>query len=562
MVRTERGLEDFNAAFTNPARLEEFARKAEFYTYEQGVPVFKQGDPGKDFFFVMDGQLRAVDTTTQPPRLLGYFTRGAIVGERVLLGRPARTATVEVISPRAKVAFFNEDDWFWLLGVNSRFRDYFENLESTRLQQSDFKFPGQQWDEVVVAHTKRHIIAFLATLPIPLGLLIAPTIFFLLAQLLGIPFLTTITDVVVSWTIFPFIIIAILLLVYNYFDWRNDDFIVTTKRVVHIERYLFFGEQRKDAPLTRIQDVTVTSGVLDVLFEADSVRIKTAGAGEIDFSHVRHANHIRQVIFRERERAKARVAAADVAALRHNIAHQFSMSEKLEKAVMEVAEKEVQVEGQPKTHHYNRMVDYFVPRVKEINDVEGSTVIVWRKHFLVLLGHIIVPLLTIMISFYLFVASFVLWLPPFGAPLAWPIQLILGVAVLASLFWYVWQYDDWNKDLYIVTNTQIIDIESSSFRLTRSRREGTFDNIQGVYSEVPTLFYKLINMGNVIIETAGTQETFTFTSVFDPASVTREIFNRWALYQQREREKSRDSTTNQVLTVLREYHNLVNNQQG
>jgi CRP-like cAMP-binding protein len=556
MVRSERQLEDFRAAFEHASDLEEFAKKAEFPVYEQGVTVFQQGDPGRDFLFVMEGQLRALDIDQDPPRLLGYFNRGTIVGERALLGSPVRTATVEVISPRAKLAFFSEDDWYWLLSVNSRFRDYFENLESGRLQEAQFRFPGQQWDEVVVAHTKRHIVAFLTTLPVPITLLLAPVLFLGLAQLLGVPFLTTVSDMLFRITFLPFILISLALIIYNYFDWKNDDFIVTTKRVIHIERYLFFGEQRKDAPLTRIQDVTVTSGIVDVLFESDNVRITTAGAGVIDFNNIRQANHIRQVIFRERERAKARVAASDIAALRQNIAGQFGWSEKLETAMVEVAEPEVRPEEQPKTRHYNRLLDYFVPRTKEINDADGATIIVWRKHFLVLLGHILIPLLAILVSVYLFMASFVLWLPPFGAPVAWPIQLVLGVAIIASLFWYVWQYDDWNKDVYIVTNTQIIDIESSSFRLTRTRREGTFDNIQGVYSEVPTLFYKLINMGNVIIETAGTQETFTFDNVFDPASVTREIFNRWAAFQQREREKDRDATTSQVMTVLREYHAL------
>jgi hypothetical protein len=108
----------------------------------------------------------------------------------------------------------------------------------------------------------------------------------------------------------------------------------------------------------------------------------------------------------------------------------------------------------------------------------------------------------------------------------------------------------------MVTNTQIIDIESAAFRLRRTRREGTFDNIQAVYSEIPDLFHKLLNMGNVIIETAGTKDTFTFKNVFDPASVTKEVFNRWSLYQQREREARRDATHGQVMEVLTQYHKL------
>jgi hypothetical protein len=160
-------------------------------------------------------------------------------------------------------------------------------------------------------------------------------------------------------------------------------------------------------------------------------------------------------------------------------------------------------------------------------------------------------------SSYLYLSSLGWGLPPFSSPAHWLLQGLFLVAIGASLFWYVWEYDDWNKDVYIVTDTQIIDIEASSFRLSRTKRESTFDNIQGVYSEVPNLLYKLLNMGNVVIETAGTQDTFTFTGVYDPDSVTSEIFNRLARYQQNEQDKSRASATNQMLTLLKEYHELV-----
>jgi hypothetical protein len=179
------------------------------------------------------------------------------------------------------------------------------------------------------------------------------------------------------------------------------------------------------------------------------------------------------------------------------------------------------------------VLDYLIPRSIEVNEGEDGTMIVWRKHLLLLFFYIFLPVLAFIISSYLFLASFVTALPPFTFEVHWSIRLILGFVTMASLFWYFWRYDDWRKDVYIVTDTRIIDIEASSFKLTTTRREGTFDNIQAVYSNVPNIFYKVINMGDVIIETAGTQDTFTFNSVFDPDSVTSEVFNRWALYQQK-----------------------------
>jgi len=562
LFEKDKSLKDFKDAFPSREVLEEFVNKASFVEYDQGTHIVDQGERGSDFFIVLDGQVRAVDVSGPEPRLLGYMTRGAIVGTRaLLLEHRTRTATVEVVTNMAKVAFFSEDDWYWLMGKNSRFETLFENMENRRIQQSGIDFPGRQYDEVVMASTKRHFIAYIATLPLPLTLLLAPTAFLLGAEILGLEFLAIITDNLSLLAMVPFVIVAVLLMTYNYFDWRNDDFIVTTKRVLHIERILFYGEKRREAPLNRIQDVTLLSDILDLIFDSDSLRITTAGVGIIEFSHIRRADEIRQAIFQERERVKARVAAADVAALRQNIASQLNWDDELEKNVMAVAEPEGKLFHQETTRHYNRIIDYFIPRVKEVNETPEGTIIMWRKHYWILLTRIFLPTLALLTSLYLLLASFLSW--PLGLGLAvLPIQILLGVAVLGGMFWYLWQYDDWSKDIYIVTNTQIIDIESAAFRLRRTRREGTFDNIQGVYSEIPNLFYKLLNLGDVIIETAGSEETFTFKNVFDPASVNEEIFNRWAVYQQREREERRDSTTSQVLRVLKEYHRLAKKVEG
>lgn len=555
LLQGHKSLKDFKDAFDSPEDLEEFAKRAKFAEHDQGIQVIKQGERETDFFIVLSGQLRAIDMSHTEPHLLGYFVKGDIVGEGAILTESkTRTATVEVIIT-TKLARFTEDDWLWLINKNARIKTFFEDLERSRAARSEVDFPGRQWDEVVVAATKRHFIAFIGLLPLPLTLLIGPLLFFLAAEVLGLEFLTIITENLTLLATLPFIIIALLLTVYHYFDWRNDDFIVTTKRIVHIERILFYGEKRREAPLTRIQDVTILSDLLDLIFDSDTLRISTAGAGIIEFAHIRRADKIRQVIFEERERAKARVAAADVAALRDNMAHQLKWDSDLQKNVMAVAEPEAKVDKQATTRHYNRLIDYFIPRVKEVNATGKGTIIIWHKHYYVLLTHIFMPALALLASLYLIAASF-LGLP-FGLGLALlPVQIGLGVVFVASLVWYLWQYDDWKKDIYVVTDTQIIDIESAAFRLRRSRREGTFDNIQGVYSEIPNLFYKLLNLGDVIIETAGSEETFTFKKVFDPASVNQEIFNRWAIYQQREREKQRDATTDQVMYVLKEYHNL------
>jgi hypothetical protein len=62
----------------------------------------------------------------------------------------------------------------------------------------------------------------------------------------------------------------------------------------------------------------------------------------------------------------------------------------------------------------------------------------------------------------------------------------------------------------------------------------------------------------VVIRTAGTGGNFTFKQVFNPSSVQEEIFRRWDAYQRQKREKQRDDTTRQVVSVLGEYHEMTN----
>jgi membrane protein YdbS with pleckstrin-like domain len=413
LIQEHPELAEFRANFKSPGAIPEFARQARFASFEQGNRVFQQGEPGNEFVFVMQGQLRAVDVGSDRPKLLSYFTDGAIVGERAMLSNTVRTATVEVVTYQAKLAFFRREAWDWLMSYNPQFQTFFKELETSRLHQSQVEFPGKQPDEVVVASTKRHVLAFIATLPLPLTILIAPIILLIIAEILGIGLVAALNEILIALLVLPLVLIAAAILLYNYLDWRNDDFIVTTKRVIHIERFLFFAETRRDAPLTRIQDVTVVSGILDVLVDADDLRVTTAGTGVINFNNARKAGAIRQAIFRERERAKARTAAADTAAVRGTLAGQLGWDDKIEQNVMAVAESEGTIIHQPKTRHFNPVLDYLIPRSIEVNEGEDGTMIVWRKHLLLLFFYIFLPVLAFIISSYLFLASFVTALPPF-----------------------------------------------------------------------------------------------------------------------------------------------------
>jgi uncharacterized membrane protein YdbT with pleckstrin-like domain len=202
---------------------------------------------------------------------------------------------------------------------------------------------------------------------------------------------------------------------------------------------------------------------------------------------------------------------------------------------------------------------YFIPITRQITTERGEQVITWRKHYIVLLSHALWPLVFLLIFAYLFIGSYFSWWPFPEYSQVWrPLHWLLGIALFGSFVWYLWAYDTWRRDVYILTGSKIVDIEGTAFGLRGERvREGSFDSIQNINYDIPNLLFRFLNLGDVTIKTAGTFGDFSFRKVFKPSAVQEEIFRRWDAYQQRKREKSRDDVTRQVVSVLGEYHDIV-----
>ncbi|MDM8518683.1 cyclic nucleotide-binding domain-containing protein [Anaerolineales bacterium HSG6] len=534
--------------------LTEFVARAKYGFCEQGERVIHQGDSRREFFLVLHGQLRALDTSQTTPRLLNYHAVGTWLGLRSLLYHRPRAATVEVVSDSV-VAVFDEDAWHWLYEHHPQIIERFRQIERGYDSPNLVQFPGRQADEAVVIATKRHVVALLPNLVWPLLWLVVPAIYFVISSLLQ-------ETIVGPWlnhqylflmATIPFISLTMLTFLYNYLDWRNDDFIVTTKRVIHIERILFYGEERHEAPLTRVQDVTIIAeGLLSKFFDYRDVAITTAGVGVIRLTSTRQAEAVKDAILQERRQATARVEAADVASLRQAIAQKLDWDEAVEQNIMAVAEAQGININQTPTRQLPGALNYLVPRIKEVavDPYEGLT-ITWRKHYGILLKMVGIPLFLITLLGTMFVTSLI------GGVGLGLVHLFLLIGLTASGAWYVWQYDDWHNDVYMVTPHRIVDVESSSFKTSGEvRREGTFDHIQNITYNIPSFYSKLFNVGDVTIETAGSKDTFTFEHVFNPSAVQQEIFNRMILHQQRQREQEREATTGQIIDMIGEYHHL------
>jgi membrane protein YdbS with pleckstrin-like domain len=528
--------------------IRQFAERAGIREVLRGEIVIKQGDEPDALYFVLTGQLRAADTGGEQPRLLNYHAVGEFVGEQGLLHGQPRAATVDAVSD-ARLAFWDRSDFNRLLGLNDRVRPYLEDLSRHRERRARRPFPGKQWDEVTVVRMGKHPLMLLNALVGPVVLLL----FSLVLVILWLTFGDKAPGVLVVPIILP-TVLAILWGIYNFIDWRDDEYIVTSKRVIHIERFVIYGEERDEAPLIRIQDVTVeASNLWERLLNFYDVTIQTAGAGKIVFEGIRDANQVKEAIFDERAKALERREAADVASIRRALAQRMHR---------DIPDLDVPVDTlagtsgffAPTTRRLPALLDYLWLRMTV---VQGDTII-WRKHWFVWLARTW-PAMLALLGLLVMTLLLVLGVLPFGgvADGSWVLLALLLVGLFLSFLWYVYLYDDWHKDIYIVTRDRIVDVESSSFRLRgEERREGTFDVIQNITYSIPDFLHRLLNMGNVVIETAGTAQTFTFRNVFNPSAVQQEIFDRMVAYQENQRRQQRIREDTRRAEWFREYHNL------
>ncbi len=530
-------------------QISDFAHRARVREVLRGETVLKQGEEPDLFYFIISGQLRSADTSGDRPNLLNFHAAKTFVGEQGMLYNQPRAATVDAISD-AKLAAWDKSAFDWLLGQDDRCWSYFEDLYRHRERRARRPFQGKQWDEVTLVRTGKHIMMLIVALfgPVFLFLFSLGVLIFFLVLDLDLPILT---GVIVGVPL----LFSLVWGVFNYIDWRDDEYIVTSKRVIHIERFVIYGEKRDEAPLIRIQDVTVVaSNFWERLLDFDDLTIQTAGAGTIVFAGMRDAERTMEVIFQERAKALERREAADVAHIRKALGDRIHRTVGDVTLPVDTLEPTSGYYAERKRWRLPPLINYLWPRMWV---AEGDT-ITWRKHWFIWLKKTWLALLVFLALLTLTILALLGW-PPFdafeGSSLV--LVLVLVLATVAAFLWYIYLYDDWHRDVYIVTKDRIIDVQSSSFRLQgEERREGTFDVVQNITYVVPGFFNNLLSLGNVTIETAGTAETFTFDEVFNPSLVQQEIVNRMVAFQEERRRQERIREDTKLAEWFGEYQYL------
>ena len=522
--------------------LARWAAKFRRERYRRGTIVVRQDDPPTAFYIVDQGELRARVQTEGENILRAYFYPGDFLGETGLLTGQPRNVTIDVLTD-AVLLVLDRLDFDQLIEEHADIREQLQAFAWQREQMGRTRFPWQNPDEVTIFFSTKHWAALwsMQRTPFILGVLgLLATMGYLWLGLSNTLAVVLMVSAGILWAL------SVFMIVYNFFDWRNDHYIITNRRVLHVERVLMTQEERDEAPLERVQDVQVfQDGIFAKLLGFGDVVIQTAAATQkVVFATVPNPEYVREALFAPRLHARTREKAEVRESIRQELGQRLNIT------VPSLANQPRSISGDPLDTEtegssseepeaafglvtwlgqgWRSLRGIFTFETRIVSD-EGNT-ITWRKNRWVLVR---MSLLPVLMSALIFLFLGFSAREGVGTPL---LPLLLAALLMLGLGWWFYVYWDWQNDIYQVSGNRLIDLKKRPLFLEESRRETTLNRIENIGLSIPGVLAQLFNYGTVIIETAGETGAFEFEYVHDPRSVQDEIFNLRERYGQRLRQ--------------------------
>ena len=516
--------------------------------YGNGEWLFRQGEISDRLVLVVEGRIQLTKIDAEGlVREVGWLEVGDVAGETGLLVGDFHDV-LATADAHARVLFLLREDFAKLLEERPRL---FNRLRVSTTVEGRHKARKHDWlrdDEWVIIEVKRHWSRLARQVTVPIIFLI------LLASVLSLLIASETEAIVVLGVIVGFIIIVLSAAIgWQYLNWRDDFFVLTTQRVVHIERAGPFSTDSEESPLDNIQDVyEVQQGITANILNFGNLVLQTAGETvDIDMDNIPNPSRLRELIFQQIERTKARDLLRARGQIRDLLARRLHI---------EKAPPREELEGAAPKRTQRRMWfllpiswlwDYLFP--PSWLETDGGGTIVLRRYWLPgILRYVgaFLPLLLLTVFGGRGVISLMgtenLW----WAAIAW----LAGELIFTGAFLYI--VEDWRNDYVQITPSHIIQVERSPLLLSESRREARLDRIQNLSFQVPDIIAQILKYGHVQFETAGREGKFELKYVRNPAKVRAKISDRQYEYSQRQRRVDALRRQDELLSWFATYDNL------
>ncbi len=502
--------------------------------------IYAQGSPGDKFYVIFQGRVRVTQKEGQRERQLRILNTGDYFGEGGLLFKRPRSDTITALEPTVLLRLSRED-FFELLEIMPSIRMNLSATAESRYLALKENFDWLSDDEVIYLIRRKHELFLLISLipPVILGLIALPI--FVLSFSQTSPSLTI---AALLFGIFG-MIGSVMWGIWNWLDWGNDFYIVTSQRVVWLERVIFFYYSRQEAPLTQVLSVNVKTSFIGRIFNYGSVDVRTFTGG-IPMQNMTDPKQFASYVegFQSRAQRQQREAEAEVIEKElHKRIHKESEPLPVKPAPPKPAENK----KKPKQSALQYILDTFL-KVR----FEQDNVITYRKHWLVLIGKTLAPTMVFLMLVILYSLLLYQYLFRDGIGISGlPVSVLAGLLLFAVILWWGYHYLDWNNDIYQLTPEQIVDIERKPLG-EEQKKTAPLDSILSLEHARLGIIQLIFNFGNVVINVGQTK--FIFRGVHNPDQVHQDVADYIEARRRKRQEVEAERERKRMLDWFGTYH--------
>ena len=539
----------------NEEQIKSIASRFRLVRYQAQQTVIYEDMPGIKFFIVYKGQVEVsalVKKLFKAPEKVKLYTYGPgeFFGAEAIIYKSnnrdvVKTNEESVLLVLDNVKFQEMLDEF--PEVAEKFKLIVESRRFARKKQ----FPWLISGESIQLMGRKHTYFLIRSLLLP--------IFFFLLSIPAIVYTFTILEpstLAIFFKIGSLLLMlgAIFWFIWNWIDWGNDYYIVTTQRVLWLEKVVGLYESRNEAPLYTILTVDVKSSQAGRILNYGNVATRTY-TGIINMNRVNRPKELASFIEGHIKRMLLLSEDDKLGQFESDLKKALHKPDPTSPDLEELVIKKPDAKSKTKEGKSRSLRE----RMKYLLNVrfEQEGVIIYRKHWFLLVRRI-----------WIAVAGLVIWFiilyllvsyksnATVSSLVGTPLYLISFFILIGVFAWLIYSYEDWRNDIYKLTPEQIFQIYRKPLG-SELKTSANIENILTIEHERENITGIMLNFGNVIVSVGDTK--IIFEGVKNPDQVHQDIADYQEALKRRKREQNETHNRKRMVKWLMTYHKETQN---
>jgi hypothetical protein len=504
-------------------------------TFQQAGTVFTEGSKADSLYIVFSGRVNISKQVKDKVVRIASLVKGDYFGEQGLVKDTKRTASVDAESNTTLLILYREP-FNRLMAKSFGLHQNFDIMMDSRKLANELQFKWLTENEIIYFLTRKHEFLLIRSMVTPVLLVFPILLVIWFAFQIPLPAMSLTVGAVGGFLL----VLDILWGIWRWVDWGNDYYIVTNQRVIWLEKVIGLYDSRTEAGMATILSVGTETDYWGRMWDYGTVVVRTF-TGQIRLEFVRHPKQAAAMIEEYWNRAKEGSKRAGQDVMRKAI--------RLSMGVDRPPPPPPAPVKPPKPPKKKSAFEIWRKNAFRMR-IEDGNIVTYHKHIFILIRNT-TPFTLGILALVVLMLTWSIW---FGSIIPiWGSMLIL--AGMFFLFCFaVYNYMDWENDIYQVTPEQIVDVNRKPFG-TEDRKAAPLENILSTEYKRNGILGMLLNYGVVIIMVGGAQ--FRFEDVADPPGVQQDIVRRQQGRVAKKREVEGAADRDRMAEWLAVYHRTI-----